>query len=51
MEEEIKEIEKPYWRVMYIDNQGKKHLAYIKHKEDMDFVNIEYIVLVQEYID
>lgn len=47
----MENIERPYWRVMYIDNEGKKHIAYIKNKEDMNFLEIEYIVLVQEYIN
>ena len=49
MEDEIN-ILPPYWFVIYKDDYGQKHIATIKNKEYLIFIENRYFVLEKRII-
>lgn len=44
-EDEDREIKYPYWRVMYIDDYGHKHIAMINDDSYLAYIKDRYIVV------
>lgn len=40
----------PYWLIMYIDDQGQKHIATIKDKNYLIFIESRYRILDKKAI-
>ena len=50
MEEEEYIVLPPYWFVMYLDDQGQKHIATIKDKDYLFFIENRYCVLEKRVV-
>ena len=35
----------PYWFVIYVDDYGQKHIAEIKEKQALEFIEDRYVVI------
>lgn len=51
LEDEEKEIVPPYYRIMYVDDYGYKHIAMIKDEVCLNFLKDRYTVLECNFIE
>lgn len=48
MEEEI--LLPPYWFIIYVDDYGQKHIAEIKEKQALEFIEDRYVVIEKKAV-